>query len=405
METLELLNNLYELVKNDTESNLGGLVRHSIKQIESLSDEKNELCKFYKEKKIIPNLKKILKSIEEDNGIDISKNYNDFIEVFFMITSLYFTCIPQMPLIESFEKKVNDNISKFEESFEKKVNDNISKFEESFSKKDKDFLDKLTSLQKLLGDSQANATQIEGIKNNVISLETRISSIKSEYEIYKNKYIEVEGKYEDFISGINDDKNRLDGLMIELERLKDNKKSKLDKLIEELDDEKEKIKDILGDANRASMAQSFLERKKELNIPIYNSAFWRNIGLLSMSILIFAILIVEWSQEQFDYFRFFSRLPVVMPLLWLVWSNSQRNNHLVRVQEEYAYKAAVAIAFEGYKRKVDEIDDVELKKLLLELSVTNMGNNPVNLFDKNTKNSPFEIDKIIEKILNRNGEK
>lgn len=390
METLKLLNNLYELVKNDNESNLGGVVSHSIKQIESLSDEKNELCKFYKEKKIIPKLKKILKSIEEDNGVDIPKNYNDFIEVFSMIESLYFTCIPQMPLIESFEKKVNDN---------------ISKFEESFSKKDKDFLDKLTSLQKLLGESQANATQIEGIKNNVISLETRISSIKSEYEIYKNKYIEVEGKYEDFISGINDDKNRLDSLMIELERLKDNKKSKLDKLIEELDDEKEKIKDILGDANRASMAQSFLERKKELNIPIYNSAFWRNIGLLSMSILIFAILIVEWSQEQFDYFRFFSRLPVVMPLLWLVWSNSQRNNHLVRVQEEYAYKAAVAIAFEGYKRKVDEIDDVELKKLLLELSVTNMGNNPVNLFDKNTKNSPFEIDKIIEKILNRNGEK
>ena len=78
---------------------------------------------------------------------------------------------------------------------------------------------------------------------------------------------------------------------------------------------------------------------------------------------------------------------------------------MVRVQEEYAYKASVAIAFEGYQRKVDEINDVDLKKLLLELSVTNMGNNPVNLFDKNTKNSPFEIDKLIEKFLNRNSEK
>ena len=132
---------------------------------------------------------------------------------------------------------------------------------------------------------------------------------------------------------------------------------------------------------------------------------WRNIGLLAMSIIILIILASEWEQNSFDYFRFFSRLPVVMPLLWLVWSNSQRNNHLVRVQEEYAYKAAVAIAFEGYQRKVDEINDVDLKKLLLELSVTNMGNNPVNLFDKNTKNSPFEIDKFIEKFLNRNSEK
>lgn len=171
METLELLNNLYELVKNDTKSNLNGLVKHSIKQIESLSDENSELCKFYKEKKIIPKLKKILKSIEENSGVDISKNYNDFIEVFSMIESLYFTYIPQMPLIDEFKKEVNDN---------------ILKFEESFSKKDKDFSDKLTSLQTLLGSSQASATQIEGIKNNVISSETKILSIQSERRIKIN---------------------------------------------------------------------------------------------------------------------------------------------------------------------------------------------------------------------------
>ena len=389
METLKLLNNLYELVSNDTESNLGGLVRHSIKQIESLSDEKNELCKFYKEKKIIPKLKKILKSIEEDNGIDISKNYNDFIEFFFMIESLYFTCISQMPLIESFEKKVNDK---------------LLDFENSFSKKDKDFSDKLISLQTLLGNSQSSVAQIEGIKNNAISLEGKISSIQSEYEASKNKYIEDKNKYNNLVSSIDNSRIELENSITDLEKLKKDKKSELQTIIEELDSEKEKIKDILGDANRASMAQSFLARKTELDTPIKNSALWRNIGLVAMSIIIFIILLLEWNQNSFDYFRFFSRLPVVMPLLWLVWSNSQRNNHLVRVQEEYAYKAAVAIAFEGYQRKVDEINDVDLKKLLLELSVTNMGNNPVNLFDKNTKNSPFEIDKFIEKFLNRNSE-
>ena len=52
--------------------------------------------------------KKILKSIEENSGVDISKNYNDFIEVFSMIESLYFTYIPQMPLIDEFKKEVNE---------------------------------------------------------------------------------------------------------------------------------------------------------------------------------------------------------------------------------------------------------------------------------------------------------
>ena len=390
METLKLLNNLYELVKNDTESNLGGLVSHSIKQIESLSYEKYELCQIYEEKKIIPKIKKILKSIEQNNGVDISKSYNDFIEVFSMIESLYFTYIPQMPLIVSIE-----------EIFDNK----LSEFESSFLKKDKDFSDKITSLQTLLGSSQASATQIEGIKNNVISSEAKILSIQSEYEVSKNKYIEEEEKYNKLVLSIDSNKSKLEHSINELGELKKSKEEELKVIIEEFDDEKEKIKDILGDANRASMAQSFLDRKKELNTPIYNSAFWRNVGLVLMSGLILIILIVEWNQESFDYFRFFSRLPVVMLLLWLVWSNSQRNNHLIRVQEEYAYKAAVAIAFEGYQRKVDEINDVDLKKLLLELSVTNMGNNPVNLFDKNTKNSPFEIDKIIEKFLNRNSEK
>ncbi|HHE8776939.1 TPA: hypothetical protein ACPGCB_001763, partial [Haemophilus influenzae] len=161
METLKLLNNLYELVKNDTKSNLGGLVSHSIKQIKSLSDKKHELCQIYEEKKIIPRIKKILKSIEQNNGVDISKSYNDFIEVFSMIESLYFTYIPQMPLIESVKEKFDNK---------------LSEFESSFSKKDKDFSDKITSLQTLLGSSQASATQIEGIKNNVISLETKILS-------------------------------------------------------------------------------------------------------------------------------------------------------------------------------------------------------------------------------------
>ena len=286
METLKLLNNLYDLVKNDTESNLGGLVSHSIKQIESLSDKKYELCQIYEEKKIIPKIKKILKSIEQNNEVDISKSYNDFIEVFSMIESLYFTYIPQMPLIDKFKKEVNDN---------------ILKFEESFSKKDKDFSDKLTSLQTLLGSSQASATQIEGIKKNVISSETKILSIQSEYEASKNKYIEEEEKYNKLVLSIEADKSKLQHSINELGELKKSKEEELKFVIKELDDEKEKIKDILGDANRASMAQSFLARKKELDTPIENSALWRNIGLVLMSGLILIILIVEWNQESFDY--------------------------------------------------------------------------------------------------------
>ncbi|WP_434529542.1 hypothetical protein [Vibrio sp. K4] len=54
----------------------------------------------------------------------------------------------------------------------------------------------------------------------------------------------------------------------------------------------------------------------------------------------------------------------------------------------YATKPyASAMAFEGYKKQVQEIDS-DLEKRLLDLSVENMGMNPIRLFDKTVKCSP-----------------
>lgn len=149
------------------------------------------------------------------------------------------------------------------------------------------------------------------------------------------------------------------------------------------------IQNIIDDANRASMAGSFLKRKNELDKPIKWSGRIMNCALLLTAGASFVLLIQSGIlSNQFDYISFLTKLPVLAPLVWIAWSNSQRNNYLVKIQEDYAFKYASAMAFEGYKKQVQETDEA-LELRLLELAIENMGANPIRLFDKPVKASPM----------------
>ncbi|HDR1165209.1 TPA: hypothetical protein QB236_001335, partial [Pasteurella multocida] len=249
----------------------------------------------------------------------------------------------------------------------------------------------IQQLNTSLGQAQTNAASIETIYKNIVPIESKIQTVILELQENQNEYDKEKGKIDNLLEVLKTSEKNFNDY---LEGLKEQEREIFNNLkIREttLESQKNKIEDILGSANMASMAKSFLERKKELDAPIKRTEFWLNIALIGMSIGVLILLIIEWtSANGFDYLRFTSRLPMILPLVWLAWNKSQRNNHLTLIQEEYAYKSAVAMAFEGYQRKVDESENESLKNRLLELSVENMGANPVRLFDKQVKSSPFE---------------
>lgn len=380
MRVLELANELLSLVKNDSENDLIKLTNHAIRQLNAVSEIESKICRLYEEDIIIPKLESLIKKLNKNSTGGLEKFYFDFIKLYSSIEHLYFAYISQVPLVENMKKEFDAKMGGFEEEF--------AKYEDTFERK-------LESIQKLLGNAQTNASSIETVKDNMGAIDVKTTQLLEEYKQSKENYIAQNDEYTKLISNIEEKDVKLDEIL-------KHHSSKLSLRETELQAQKEKINSILGDANRASMAQSFIERKRELSMPIENTAKWRNWGLILIALLIFIILCIEWTQDTFDYYRFFSRLPVVMPLIWLVWSNSQRNNHLTQIQEEYSYKAAIAMAFEGYQRKVSELEDIELEKLLLELSVRNLGDNPVKLFEKQMKSSPFEdstLGKLLEKIM------
>ncbi|EOX3450716.1 hypothetical protein ACPFUM_001397 [Vibrio cholerae] len=163
----------------------------------------------------------------------------------------------------------------------------------------------------------------------------------------------------------------------------------IDTIQESIKTQQESIQLIIDDANRASMAGSFLKRKNELNGPIkWSSGIMNGSLLIAAGISFFLLRSSGIFEEKFDYISFLFKIPVIAPFIWIAWSNSQRNNYLVRIQEDYAFKYASAMAFEGYRKQAQDTDEV-LEHRLLELSIENMGMNPIRLFDKPVKSSPL----------------
>ncbi|HDR1190445.1 TPA: hypothetical protein QB271_001185 [Pasteurella multocida] len=386
MDAVQLAKELKVIVvKNQTDEYLTKLFDNTISKLEDLSAINSSIIRTYEHKEITPILNSIKNGISSnEEEINLENHLSEFIELYSIVERLHAAFVENSPLVKEL-------VGKLDNSF----NEKIAEFDAAFNKKDTDFSSKLTSIQTALGNAQANASSIETMYRNASTSSSAIANMESEYNTEKTNYIEQKNMYDDLISSIKSKEKEIENLKTEIDEIKDKKSTELNNLQNELEAEKEKIKDILGLANMASMAKSFLDRKKELDAPIESSAEWRNWGLIILFAGISGLLYFEFY-IGFDYVRFVSRLPLSLPLIWLIWTNTQRNNHLVRVQEEYAYKAAVATAFEGYQRKVDELEERDLKKLLLELSVRNMGDNPVRLFDKNVKNSPFEF--LFEKL-------
>ncbi|XXQ68603.1 hypothetical protein ACKLNO_01700 [Neisseriaceae bacterium B1] len=93
--------------------------------------------------------------------------------------------------------------------------------------------------------------------------------------------------------------------------------------------------------------------------------------------------------QQFDLTNFLVKIPVIIPLIFVAWISNKRNAYLFRLREDYAYKYASAMAFEGYKKQVQE-HDAEMMQQLLKIALDNLGDKPQKIFDKEIKSPMAE---------------
>jgi hypothetical protein len=180
--------------------------------------------------------------------------------------------------------------------------------------------------------------------------------------------------------------------------------ARLVKLTEELGTLIKKADDLLPNFASAGLASAFCAQKKRFA--------WPQIWWLATFILCVVLLIIvalpsflaavfpsylatltgktvdpTWNETLHGMVM---RLPILIPLVWLAIYAGRNHMLSVRLEEDYAYKEAISIAFEGYKREMQGIaagnstDSAPINKLCVNI-LTAIAERPGRIYDHHNK--------------------
>lgn len=154
-----------------------------------------------------------------------------------------------------------------------------------------------------------------------------------------------------------------------------------------------KIDEHLRMATTNGLASAFSERAKELKYTVW---FW--VILLAGS-LMFGMTVAHANLSALTESLSSGNtnsiaVNVVFTLLsvggsvWFAWISTKQIGQRFRLAEDYAYKASVAMAYEGYRQEAVRIDDV-FEARLFASTLTRLEEAPLRLIEDTTHGSPF----------------
>lgn len=155
------------------------------------------------------------------------------------------------------------------------------------------------------------------------------------------------------------------------------------------------IDGILIGVNQEGMAHAFQKRHDHLKLP---SIMWMSLFAISLILLAISgwlVLEISFSSTDSKISEVLSKIAVSLPLVWLAWFSAKQYNHISRLSEDYAYKVAVAMAYNGYKEIASEVGS-EMSKKLLENTIMHFADNPVRLYENDNSAS------IVEALIKNN---
>lgn len=126
-----------------------------------------------------------------------------------------------------------------------------------------------------------------------------------------------------------------------------------------------KIEGLLPGASSTGLAKAYQDQRATYTKPywIWSIAFVATI----LGIIIFSITHLKDAQTINDVIlRVISRLPILIPAFWLAIFASKQQSQYKRLQQEYAYKEALAKSYEADKREIEKLADKKTKEELSE---------------------------------------
>lgn len=167
----------------------------------------------------------------------------------------------------------------------------------------------------------------------------------------------------------------------------------------------EKASTSVALAAKDGLAKSFAIRQGQLFRGSMGFAFAFAVGILGLTAS-GVVLLLGWAgipplfqAGAIEPAALLTRLMVLGPLLWLTWFSSRQYGVLSRLEEDYAFKKASALAYVGYRDEMS--DDPEMIKLLKESAIRNFASTPTRLLDKSNPSTPAH--ELIDKALTKDG--
>jgi hypothetical protein len=144
---------------------------------------------------------------------------------------------------------------------------------------------------------------------------------------------------------------------------------------------KESVAQALRAARDQGLAKSFQDRSNILRGErrLWTILFIGAIAVLAVLSAVFVTELVTFKYQELIV-AILRKLALAAPCVWLGWYAARQVGRVARVQEDYEYKAASALAFQSYKAEAALGADPDLTKQLLMHAIETFGENPVRLY-------------------------
>ena len=279
---------------------------------------------------------------------------------------------------------------------------------DQYSKEVESAQDQVKALADMVASSQATEGKIAQLfqaastaNQNIIEWHGEIQKAQEEVDAWVddiNKCQTDLHSYSEKISAAQTQISLLNEKAKELHQLSNSQQEEIGKALEKCRTLLEETEKTLGNANRVGMAASFRQRKRELTIPLL---IWGTVFVAS--VLGISVLAARYfdlnTLNDLTWTALVFRVSILSPLIWLGWYSARQYGFTIRLKEDYAFKYASSMAYEGYKKAAGSINP-ELEEILMEFSMYNMAQPPTRLFVDGkscVKGMPFEV--VLDGIL------
>ncbi len=250
-----------------------------------------------------------------------------------------------------------------------------------------------TAIDEAVKASEASDKDISAIKEKVLEDQTAITTLLN--TATKNQ-ANLKQQADTLHALIESSQSALDEI--------EDQKAEADKQIgtgaELLAKANDQLTKALQDINRQELAGAFAAQAEKAGGERWKWVIAFGVSIAWMIFVAYFVISEAPGNDppSFDPNSLLRGLPFAAPAIWFGWFSARQIGMLARIQQDYAYKASTAVAFEGYKKEVASSNDGALSKQLLETAISNFGDNPVRFYENKSDNHGHPIEALVEKI-------